>query len=37
MLYEKAASIGDSKALINIGVMMEKGVGFESKDPKRAY
>lgn len=36
MLYEKSAEKGDSKALMDLGAMAEKGVGTE-KDPKRAY
>lgn len=37
MLYEKAAAKGDSKAIINLGVMMEKGIGYPERDTKKAY
>jgi TPR repeat protein len=37
VLYEKAVSKGDSKAMINMGVMMEKGIGYPEKDTRKAY
>jgi TPR repeat protein len=37
VLYEKAAEKRDSKALISLGAMMEKGIGFTEKDPRKAY
>ena len=35
-LYEKAAHKMETKAIVNLGVMAEKGIGMEENDPLKA-
>ncbi len=36
-LYEKAWEKGNSQALVNLGVMKEKGIGEDEKDASTAH